>query len=354
MNGRAMSLAHQDWPSHGLEPVPRCPACAGDKRVVMYTSLTDRVFFCAPGSWTLYRCVSCETCYLDPRPTQDTIALAYSTYFTHHPSRRPDVQSMSQLRRIQRALANGYRNSRYGTRDQPSSRWGVIAARVLPRQRALMDSELRHLPCPSPGARVLDVGCGDGAFLEWARTAGWTGVGIDFDPSAVASAQSRGLDVRCGSIDSLRDEGASFDAITLSHVLEHVHDPANLLRQAGALLKPGGLLWIDTPNLASIGHAVFGASWLGLDPPRHLILFTPSSLRALLEDVGLTLVKTLSRYEVAGRVFAASYRIKKAQDPISETSVPAAVTIRAKLASWFARWRPDTSEFITIIATRDQ
>jgi 2-polyprenyl-3-methyl-5-hydroxy-6-metoxy-1,4-benzoquinol methylase len=342
------------WPAQGLEHVGRCPVCNDRQRSVAYEGLRDSVFFCAPGQWTLYRCTTCGSYYLDPRPTADTISLAYSTYFTHHTTSRPELPAMSLLRLFQRSLANGYRNWRYGTRDDPSTRFGVLVAMALPRQRALMDSELRHLPRPPAGATVLDIGCGDGAFLEWAKAAGWNTLGVDFDPAAVASARMRGLDVRCGSVDVLADSGLSFDAITLSHVIEHVHDPADLLRRIRTLLKPGGLFWVDTPNVDSIGHRVFGRAWIGLDPPRHLVLFNPSSLQALLASVDLNVIRTLSRFEACDRVFAASDRIARNQDPIADQPVPRGVRLRGRLASWRERVSPATSEFITILATREK
>lgn len=258
---------------------------------------------------------------------------------------------MGALRRVQRSLANGYRNWRYGTRDTPASPLGPALAYLLPRHRALMDSELRHLP---PGAgRVLDIGCGDGAFLEWARAAGWEGIGVDPDPGAVASARSRGLDVRLGDARVLVDERASFDAVTLSHVLEHVHDPEALLKQIRELLKPGGLLWLDTPNVASTGHRLFGRSWRGLEPPRHLVLFTPSSLRQILAAARLTLVRTIPRFEVCDRMFAASDRIARGQDPTGEPRAPFGVRMRARAAGALARARPGTSEFLTVVAARE-
>lgn len=203
MTARNKNVNGSSWPAAGLEDVARCPVCGGTSRALLYRGLRDDVFFCAPGEWTLYECGSCRSGFLDPRPTPATISLAYSSYFTHHPSRRPDVRSMGRLRRFQRALANGYRSWRYRIRDEPSTRIGIAAAVLLPRQRALMDSELRHLPRSTGGARVLDVGCGDGAFLEWARAAGWDAFGVDFDPAAVASARSRGLEVHCGTLETV-------------------------------------------------------------------------------------------------------------------------------------------------------
>jgi 2-polyprenyl-3-methyl-5-hydroxy-6-metoxy-1,4-benzoquinol methylase len=320
---------------------------------VLYGGLRDRAFFCAPGEWTLQECANCGSCYLDPRPTVDTVSLAYSTYITHNPLHRADASEMGSLKRFRRALANGYRNWRRGTREEPSMRLGIPLMWFLPRLRAIIDSETRGLPRPGPGAKLLDIGCGAGAFLEWAGEAGWEAVGLDVDQAAVTNARSRGLDVRLGTVDVL-DEQASFDAITMSHVIEHVHDPGTLLKRVRALLKPGGTFWVETPNMDSAGHKAFGKSWLGLDPPRHLVLFRPSSLRALINSAGLTIVETLSRFEVTESVYASSYRIARQQDPFGDAPVPLFVRMQARFAGRRARRRPNTTEFITILAAREE
>ena len=78
----------QEWPPGGLERVHQCPACAGTERELLHAGLTDRLFGCAAGTWSLWRCATCGSAYLDPRPTQETILLAYGEYFTHDDARR--------------------------------------------------------------------------------------------------------------------------------------------------------------------------------------------------------------------------------------------------------------------------
>lgn len=77
-----------------------------------------------------------------------------------------------------------------------------------------------------------------------------------------------------------------FDVITLNHVIEHVSDPIELLRSCYRLLKLGGQLWLQTPNIDSLGSRRYGRHWRGLEPPRHLVLFDPVSLRSALHQAG--------------------------------------------------------------------
>ena len=341
------------WPADGLEWLGRCPLCGSPDRSVLHSRLTDRVFFCAPGEWTLHSCGNCQAAYLDPRPTTDTIGLAYSSYFTHHPVERPRSASLSAAKRWRRALANGYRNRRYGTKEQPENRAGAALAYLLPTRRALVDLEFRHLPHPWPGARVLDVGAGDGTFLQWAAAAGWQAFGVDPDPMAVAAAQSRGLQMSLGTLHDVRPV-PPFDVITANHVIEHVHDPRGFLARARDLLKPRGTLWIDTPNLSSIGHRTFGPAWLGLDPPRHLVIFSERTLRGLLEGTGFRIVRQLPRPDVFGVTFGTSQRIAEGdRNPLAPGGYPLALRLRAYAAAWRARIDPRLSEFLTIVAVRE-
>jgi 2-polyprenyl-3-methyl-5-hydroxy-6-metoxy-1,4-benzoquinol methylase len=133
---------------------------------------------------------------------------------------------------------------------------------------------------------LLDVGFGNGGFLKIAAEMGWQAEGIDFDPKAVEVARARGLSVKCASVSELALLGEQYDVITISHVIEHVHDPIDVLKNLHRLLKPGGCLWLDTPNLESFGAKRFGSNWASLDPPRHLTLFTPAAIRASLGRAG--------------------------------------------------------------------
>jgi SAM-dependent methyltransferase len=273
-----------DWPADGLEAVTACPVCGSSDRRVFFDGLRDRAFRTAPGSWTLVRCRGCRSAYLDPRPSPETIELAYRSYYTHS-SVAPPRGSVGGLRQ---GLANDYRRARWGYHQGRRVPGGRLIPRLTPSRGALVDREVRHLPATS-GGRLLDVGCGSGAFLVQMAKLGWRTAGIDPDPAAVASAREAGLKVTQGTLADLApgEHAGAFDAITLSHVIEHLPDPSGDLRRIHTLLRPHGLVWIATPNLQSLGLRRFGRDWLGLDPPRHLVLFTRASLARLLRDAGL-------------------------------------------------------------------
>lgn len=134
--------------------------------------------------------------------------------------------------------------------------------------------------------RLLDVGCGDGAFLLGARARGWSVTGTEINP---APARAAGLDVR-ETIEETRAH-APFDCITLWHSLEHMRDPLAALKSLAKLLAPGGRLLVAVPNAEGLQARVFGAGWFHLDVPRHLYHFGAASLEHLLAAAGFDIAR---------------------------------------------------------------
>lgn len=314
--------------------------------------MTDRVFFCAPGKWDLYQCANCGCAYLDPRPTRNTIHLAYREYYTHAPPPVTDSSTFRGLRRFRHALGNGFRNWRFGTKAEPASRLGIVIAWFLPRKRRELERDFRNLSRPSPGARLLDVGFGSAAFLDIARSAGWQVAGADPDPVTVDSARKRGLDVRQGGIEAFEDSPGSFDVITLSHVIEHVHDPRALTRQTFNLLKPGGSAWIETPNIDSYGHLRFGCHWRGLEPPRHLALFNWEILESMLRSEGFRIGRRLPQHHVYAELAMKSYALRRGWIPSDRPAPRLAERMTNLLLGLGSRLNYRRSEYVTLLATK--
>jgi len=116
---------------------------------------------------------------------------------------------------------------------------------------------------------------------------GWEVMGIEPDPIAARYAQGQGLEVVVGRLEDIKFEPESFDAITLSHVIEHISDPVHVFKVLSYALKPGGLLVSISPNPCGILSRIFGTSWRELDPPRHLVLLGPRALAELSCNFGL-------------------------------------------------------------------
>ncbi len=128
---------------------------------------------------------------------------------------------------------------------------------------------------------LLDVGCGTGAFLSVMQEAGWVVNGLEPDENARKLAIQKGINV--DPVEKLFDfPPGSFNAITLWHVLEHVHELHAYMDQLRGLLKKNGVLFIAVPNYTSGDAAHYKESWAAYDVPRHLYHFSPASMNKLL------------------------------------------------------------------------
>jgi SAM-dependent methyltransferase len=333
-----------DWPTTDLEAVTDCLVCGSGRRELLYDELADRQWFRAGGGWTLYRCLYCSAAFLDPRPDRRTIGRAYASYYTHRAD-NPEPQTG-----LRAAMRNGYLNARYGYDLSPASQLGPLLARLFPKKRSYADRWVRNLNRPNGDGRLLDIGCGDGSFLAEMRKAGWDVEGIEPDPSAAAVARATGISVIDEPLESAELPLQSFDAVTMNHVVEHFHDPVEALGITHRLLKPGGILWIVTPNLDSRGHALFGRNWIGLDPPRHLVLFTRDSLARAITGTGFEIEGYGSDFS-AQSFFPCSATIAAGEDPRDGSAV---ARHKNRLSVWVgdlaARLDPQRAENIVLIA----
>ena len=202
------------------------------------------------------RCRNCGLIYLCPRPKPDAIAAYY-----------PD----------------DYLPFRPAIEDEPRALMRWARRRKMIRRRELVEqfSERRT-------GRILDVGCSTGLFLHEMDLGAWSVAGVELTASAAGYARDRfGIEVFEGMLEDADFAPASFDVITFWDVLEHVYAPSETLDLSASLLKPGGLVAINVPNWDSLDRRLFGRQWQGYDPPRHLYVFTRSTLDRLLRQAGL-------------------------------------------------------------------
>lgn len=241
--------------------------------------------------------------WLNPCPIEDDISKAYRNYFTHDDTLV--ASSRGLLRRARRSIKDAYMAAWLRHTDR-EIKWRERALGMLayldPTRRADTDFPLKYLAYESRG-RILDLGCGSGDLLHKMHALGWEPEGIDIDPAAVAVARRTGLGVRIGSLHDQKFPDACFDAVVMSHVIEHVHHPLELLSEVRRILKPGRRLVIATPNAASLGHRMLGARWPFLDPPRHLQIFTMPALKSLVHAAGFDDVRLWTGVRTAAAMF---------------------------------------------------
>ena len=232
---------------NGLQP--HCPLCGGAPKGPAFpygTIWNGRTF-------DYLRCAKCRSSFLSPLPTEADFALMYG----------------------QAAYHECY--------------YQDVTEEVAPT--ALADA----LPLLRSGGRLLDFGCGNGAFLIAARSAGFESEGVELDPEArEQAAANSSCPVR--SIDEVRGDGRRFDVIHLGDVLEHLPAPAQAMRDLEDLLAPGGVFFIegpleDNPSLVLLAARTFGAikkmrgkPLRGHLPPFHLFRATARAQRAFFEE----------------------------------------------------------------------
>ena len=140
--------------------------------------------------------------------------------------------------------------------------------------------------------KLLDYGCGTGHFLAAAQAAGWQVAGLE--PNARAREEaSRRLGQPVGQESLASFAPGTFDAVTLWHVLEHVHLLNETLAQLAALLKPDGVLLIAVPNVESLDAQHYRELWAAYDVPRHLYHFAAKTMAQLLKKHKLRIIQTL-------------------------------------------------------------
>jgi 2-polyprenyl-3-methyl-5-hydroxy-6-metoxy-1,4-benzoquinol methylase len=139
--------------------------------------------------------------------------------------------------------------------------------------------------------KVLDFGCGKGDFILSLKTMhpNWEFHGFDIATNKEVKSLSSGVTIHLGNFSEIEKNfpAKSFDTIYLNNVLEHMHDPHGTLERLSLLIKKGGDILIEVPNINSLKFKIFRSNFSSLDLPRHLYHFSPTTLRKLCEICSL-------------------------------------------------------------------
>ena len=232
-----------------------CPNC-NDKNISFVLSAKD--YTVSGEHFEIWECRNCTQRFTQNIPSKDDIGKYYQSenYISHSDT------------------SKGLINSLYHR----------VRKHTLVQKKKLIEKSTGK-----SAGNILDVGAGTGAFLHTMKTAGWNTTGIEPDDTARKNAaELHQLELKnAESFFSL--EPSSFDAITLWHVLEHVHALHEYIDQLKNLSLPGGKIFIAVPNYTSRDAAMYKEFWAAYDVPRHLYHFSPQSMKKLLSAHGLTL-----------------------------------------------------------------
>jgi 2-polyprenyl-3-methyl-5-hydroxy-6-metoxy-1,4-benzoquinol methylase len=250
-------------PSIAAEPVPACPVCSSSLHNGFATGYDYELQTCI-NQWRFVQCDGCGHVWLNPRPALSTLGVIYpSNYYAYN------YAKINPIARRAKAFLD----------------------------RRKMMKILRS--CAAKPQTYLDVGCGDGRFLKVLGSLGVprTGLyGIELDSQVVDRLRDEGYSgVFCERVEDAKSIPiGGIDLITMFHVIEHVDDPATVVRRIHQWLSPGGIFAIETPNCDSLDARMFKRSyWGGYHIPRHWNLFTPATLSRLLESNGMEVLATV-------------------------------------------------------------
>ena len=234
-----------------------CPFCKSSqiekKFSVKDYTVTGEIF-------DLYACLACTGVFTQDIPVQEVIGKYYAanSYVSHTETKEGLINKL----------------------------YHAVRSYTLQKKRKM----IQQLTGRSKGS-LLDVGCGTGAFLDTMLQAGWDATGLEPDETARKNAQELYQVQPLPSPEIFNLPAHQFDAITMWHVLEHVHQLHEYVGQLKKLLKPSGKIIIAVPNFTSADAQYYKSHWAAYDVPRHLYHFSPDSMKKLMELHGMQVLE---------------------------------------------------------------
>ena len=222
-----------------------CNLCGG--------SLFKKSFACRDGQAAFFyvRCAGCALIQINPQPAPEAVRARYGRYGGDYLS--------------------------YETANE--------AAFLRLQELALRDAGFFGLERKYGPGRLLDVGCATGALIARLEERGWTARGVEISGPQAEYCRARGLEVSGRPLEENGFPGESFDAVTASHLVEHLNNPRSLVREIFRILKRGGRLYMTTPNADGFQARLLGGRWRSAIFD-HLYLFSRATLSALLKSEG--------------------------------------------------------------------
>jgi len=313
-----------------IRPCSHCYLC-GSVGKLFYRNLKDHSFGVV-GNWNLLYCSVCKLFWLSPQPIPEDINLIYEDYQTHkvHIEKRKFSTIRNEV--TKRVLGKYYGYSQMSELTNVGLFSTLLSCLPLVKDSEGMD--IMHLSAADKGL-ILDVGCGNGTFLAKMKNLGWQVCGTEVDENAALAARKEfGLEVFIGELKDAVFSNDFFDVITLGHVVEHLYDPIELLEECKRILKPNGKLIITTPNTSGLACRIFKQWWRGFEPPRHMMIFSLTSLECCLQKAGFDSIILRSSARMGRSLYIASKLIQMA-DKGSSTNILGSVNTWLSIKGYF-------------------
>lgn len=242
-----------------------CNLC-GESSVQVLFYGKDRLHKIDEKTFRIVQCPKCGLVRVDPQPSEEELGKYYPEEYG--PYQDGDfIFKYGPISRLTRKLLKSLPEGKRGTRDASTVDKTTV--------------------------RYLDFGCGGGTDLERVKMAhpNWELYGLDAVSTACEETKKRGFKVFCGNALSIDLPEDFFDRVNMSHVIEHLQYPQETLESLYKTMKKGGTITIATPNFDTPSARIFKSYWYALDTPRHLFLFTPTTLGSMIERAGFRIVK---------------------------------------------------------------
>ncbi len=231
-----------------METLSNCPICNSPEKSPFLSCKDNTV---SRETFTIVQCNSCDFKYTNPRPNENKLGDYYKSedYVSHSNTKKGFVNSAYQLVR-----------------------------------KYTLIKKLQLISHYHKTGKILDIGCGTGEFLKLFKDAKWQTTGIEPDPDALKMAvKNYGLDIK-QEVEIKNLETASFDVITMWHVLEHVPKLNERIEDLKRLIKPNGIIVIAVPNCTSLDAKIYKQHWAAYDLPRHLYHFSPKDIDTVFKN----------------------------------------------------------------------
>ena len=298
------------------------------------------------GVFQVVRCLDCELHFTNPRPTENSIGLFYPSNYAPWggQAKRPTLRQSGTMLWNWRCCEPGSairRKSISAVGSRQIRRWGGCGSTAVPSGRIGF-----------PGGHRADcwISVAAAGIFWWrcknsaGRWRAWT-----TPPPARDVTGRTGIPVHVGTLPHADILPESFDAVTMWNALEHVHQPRETVRAANRALRPGGILVVGVPNIASWAFEQFRERWYPLKVPRHLTHFTPNTLRETLNAEGFQVLSV-------DHIARPSFLRKSVRRVIKETggSLRLRWLATRQGATLAASWteRTEQSEFIRAVAEK--
>jgi len=224
--------------------------------------------------YNYYVCNFCNLSFIHPMPSLDDIKSFYpDSYMIFEPAK---IKKLKYFEKLKLKYKHGYKE----LLEDNSMNYLLSLFTIYSHENIDFIKN----------GKFLDIGCGNGSRLLKMKQLGWDVSGVEMSKKAYNECKKNGLNVFNSTLENTSFESNSFDVIYLSHLIEHLPNPIEVLTIVKKILKPNGLLYIKTPNRESLGRKLFKRFWYANDVPRHLSLFGKKNLTMVSKKLRFDLV----------------------------------------------------------------